>query len=82
MKNSLKIFTYIFTLFLFGLVVTNTGYASDDLSDSELLKKSKVKIIVTNNQTGETKFLDPIDTKNNMKFNSVQSKNESNVAGY
>lgn len=81
-KSFLKIFTYLFTLFIFGLFATDAAHANEDTTDLGTLNKSQVKISVTNDQTGETKFLNTIDTKNRMKVNSIKSTNESLEVGY
>ncbi len=47
MQNCKKFFTSIFAVFLFGLLVTSTSHASDDLSYAEELS-NQVEISVTN----------------------------------
>lgn len=69
-----KIPIYVFALFLFGFLLTSTSYASSNLSDSMILDANKIKISITNDQTGETTVLDPIETQNNIKINSVDTK--------
>lgn len=79
-KNLLKISSYIFTLFLFGLWVTDTAHASAD--SGKLHKSNDVKISITNNQTGETTVLNQEDTKNSVKVNSITSDNKSVKVAY
>ncbi|MGE7909661.1 hypothetical protein [Lysinibacillus xylanilyticus] len=77
-----KIFTTIFALSLFGFLSMGTSYARDDLANSKLLDDAQVKVSITNDETGETKFLDPIILENNLKVRSFESDNESEVFGY
>lgn len=71
--NSLsKVVTSLLTLVFFGLLAS-TVYASEESPDSKLLNESQVKISVTNDQTGETKILNPIETYNNVKVESIES---------
>jgi hypothetical protein len=81
-KKYPKILIYLFTLLLFGFVSTSTSYASDELTDYGTSGVNKVKISITNNQTGETKVLDPITANRSTKINSIQSNDESVVVGY
>lgn len=81
MKKFPKVFTSILSaLFLFGLLVQNTTHASDNLSEDELL--NGVRISVTNDQTGEVTYLDPMDSKNKMKVLSIKSNDGSVEVGY
>ncbi|MBT2616370.1 MULTISPECIES: hypothetical protein [unclassified Bacillus (in: firmicutes)] len=82
MTGFLKNLTFIFILFVFVFLSTDTGHASDELSSSGMLNVSPVKISITNDQTGETTFLDPIYTKNIMKINLIKSNNNSIDVGY
>lgn len=76
-----KIFTSIFALAIFGFLSTNTSHASEDLSSSKL-DNAQIKVSITNDETGETKFLDPQILMNNLKVKSFNSNNESEVVGY
>lgn len=82
MKKYPKILIYLFALLLFGFMSTSTSYASDELTDYGTSGANKVKISITNNQTGETKVLDPITANHSTKINSIQSNDESVVVGY
>ncbi len=84
----LKFVAFLFTLFLFAFMSAGTSHASMG-SDSGNLIERKVKVTVTNNETGETTVLDPIksigsiEKKNSIKINSIQSvDNESVVEGH
>lgn len=81
-KKILKISISAFVLFLFGFLSTKPSYASTNLSYSE-----KVKVTVTNDQTGETtvSVLDPNDKNNKIKINPISSNlssSQSKVVGY
>ncbi|KNF09411.1 hypothetical protein CLPU_3c01890 [Gottschalkia purinilytica] len=82
MKKFLKLLTSISLTFSLVLLILGNSYASDNLVNDAMLNSSQVKITVTNNETGETTVLNPIETKNNMKVNSIRSNNESLTVGY
>lgn len=89
MKNFWKFFASVFTVFLFGLVATNTSYASENLSDEEALNRNEVQISITNDETGEVTYIEPVETesiinntKSMMSLNSMASNDESIVVGY
>ncbi|KYG91093.1 hypothetical protein A0U40_16120 [[Bacillus] sp. KCTC 13219] len=73
----------IFTLLLFSFIATSTSYANETL-DVKDLSTGKVKVTVTNNETGETKVLDSIKpTKYLEKTNLLRTLgNESVIEGY
>lgn len=86
-KKFLQIQTYILALFLFGFMFAGTSHASEELSDFEKLDLAKVKVSITNDQTGETTILDALTPKvminsNDMGINSIKSNDESVVGGY
>ncbi|WP_289891359.1 hypothetical protein [Virgibacillus pantothenticus] len=75
--------TSLFTLFLFGLLVSTTFHASGKASDLYLLEKQPVKITVTNNETGENSVIDPAEAQeNNIRINSLNTIGDSTVVGY
>ncbi|MFC9540089.1 hypothetical protein ACFTQ7_09430 [Lysinibacillus sp. NPDC056959] len=77
-----KIFTTIFVLSLFGFLSIGTSYARDDLSNTKLLDDAQVKVSITNDETGETKFLDPIILENKQQVKFLEYDDESVVFGY
>ncbi|MBS2771132.1 hypothetical protein KFV09_06175 [Anoxybacillus rupiensis] len=81
-KKYPKILIYLFAFLLFGFTSTNTSYASGKARDYGTSDVNKVKISITNNQTGETKVLDPTTANHDAKINSIQSKDKSKVVGY
>lgn len=62
------------------MLATSTSYASGDLSGYGI--NNQVKISVTNDQTGETTLLNPIETKDLIEVNSIKSDKESIEVGY
>ncbi|MDW0110060.1 hypothetical protein [Sporosarcina aquimarina] len=81
-RNFISLLTAVF---LFGLLQPNISYANS--KDETKLKENPVQVSITNDQTGETTFLDPIVTEITKPFsvnsdkNSVDSENNS-VEGY
>lgn len=80
MKKFSKLFISLSLMFSLVLLITGRSYANN--SSNEILHNNKVKVTITNDQTGEVTTLNQIDLKNNAKTNSIAYNNKSISLGY
>lgn len=81
MKKTIKLLLPFFILFLSVLLVKGETQASV-LNEKDLLRSNDVSISITNDETGETKFISPLDSKNTMRANTIKANNGSIEVGY
>lgn len=81
--NFKNIPTYLLTLALVVFFSTSTANANEEPRDLGSSDVSKVKVLITNDETGEITELNPLDPNNGVEIDKIESDNKgSTVEGY